>query len=203
MPDRHRVRRAAWLAVGVVAATFAGACGSGDDGGDGDEAASGTTAQGATSTTTTTSETTTTTVAAEGPEEWIEAVRDVNERDFALLSDPDPGRLAEIYSATCECWDDQLGTVEFLAERGERFEGEPPIVLSVRHEGALADGAVHQLTVEARTNPMRRIDADGNVVQELPASEPSCMSLGLRADGPDGAWRVHSQTTLPECPEAS
>jgi hypothetical protein len=193
MSDRRQIRPAIWVLLAVAAPVFVGACGSDDS----DDATPTSTERS-----TTTAPATTSTVPAEGPQEWIEAVRDVNERDFALLSDPEPSRLADVYSETCECWSDQLETVEFLAERDEHFEGEPPTVLFVRHEGEIA-GEVHQLTVKARTNTVRRVDADGNAVQEIPASEPSCMSIGLRADGPGDAWRVYSQTTLPQCPEGS
>lgn len=196
MPDRRIIRPGARaLLVAALAAQLTG-CG-GDDGG---EAATTTTEQAAA--TTSAPEATTTTVAAEGPPEWIEAVQEVNERELTLLSDPDPGRLQEVYAETCECWDDQLETVEYLADRGEHFEGEPATVLFVRHEAEIAD-AVHQLTVKARTNRLTRVDADGDLVQELPASEPSCMSIGLRADGPSGAWRVYSRTPLPQCPAGS
>lgn len=59
------------------------------------------------------------------------------------------------------------------------------------------------LTVQIQAEPQQRVDQDGNVVQEVPAqSEPSCVSLTLRPDGLEGAYRVHTQLALTDCPSA-
>jgi hypothetical protein len=200
----HRGRPALLAAVlpTVVLLAVATACGGSDDDADRQEAPR----DSVESTTDDNSEpgaSTTTTVAAEGPSEWVEVARDVNRRDFALLESPDPDALSQVYAESCECWDDHLGTVRYLAERREHFEGQPTNVLFVRHEGTIGDGELHQITVKAQTNPAQRVDADGSVVQELSAGEPACVSLGLRADGADGAWRIYSETQLPECPEGA
>lgn len=190
---RSFVRRAIPLALAMAA--LGAACG----GGDGEDAATTTSTRTESTTTSTTAPTTT--VAAEGPEEWVRVAQDLNRREFELLEDPNPDELARLYAESCECWQERLDTVEFLAERNEHFEGQPTSVLYVRYEGEFAAGDLHRLTVKAQANAARRVDEDGGVVQELPAGEQSCVSLGIRSDGAGGAWRIYSRTPLPACPE--
>lgn len=191
-PRRWLGRRA--LPLVLATAVLGAGCG-GDDG----EGAGTTTSTHRESTTSTTASTTT--VAAEGPEEWVRVAQDLSTREFELLNDPKPDELSQLYAESCECWDERLETVEFLSGRNEHLEGEPTSVLYVRYESEIAEGELHRLTVKAQTNAARRVDENGRFVQELPAGDPSCTSLGIRPDGAGGAWRIYSRTELPACPE--
>lgn len=191
-PTTHR-HPSRILVVGafVLVATFA-ACSSDDDSDDADEP------------TTTTSSTTTTTQPAEGPAEWLEVAQDIYDRDFALLQDPDPEKVKELYAETCNCWEDRHGTVEFLATEGEHVEGEAARVLSVELEQSDEVNDFVDLTIKVQAKAQRRVDADGDIAQEIPAqTEPTCVSTTVRPDGTDGAYRVHTQLALTGCPEES
>jgi hypothetical protein len=147
------------------------------------------------------SSTTTTTSPAEGPAEWVEVAQDIYDRDFALLQDPDPAAVADLYAETCDCWADINTTVEFLVAEGEHVEGSPARVVSVAVEQVDDVNDFVDLTVQIQAEPQQRVDQDGTVVQEVPAqTEPSCVSLTLRPDGPDDAYRVHTQLALTDCP---
>jgi hypothetical protein len=181
----------------VLLLTAAGCGGSGDD----EDGRSGTTADTAASSTTQPDGDTTTTVAAEGPAEWVDVARGLYERDYQMRADPDPDRVADLYAESCSCWEAQLGTVEFLADNDQHIEGQAANVLFVKHEQSDPETGLENLTVQGQTNPLRRVSADGDVIEEIPPDEPSCIAYALLADGPDGSYRIYSQTTLPACPE--
>jgi hypothetical protein len=189
----HRHHRATWTLISACALLLLAACGSDDD----DDDASATTQPEET----TTIEATSTTVAAEGPEEWVDVTRDLNERYFDLLQNPDPGRVAEVYAETCECWQQNYDTIKVLADGGEHIEGAPVAVTFVKLEQQDPATEAVDLTVrELMTGPWQRVDENGAVVQELPADEPGCSALTLFPDGPDGTYRIHSQVALTGCP---
>lgn len=152
----------------------------------------------------TTTESTTTTVVAEGPEEWVEVAGDLLNNYFALLEAPDADRVSSVYAETCDCWQQRYDTVKVLADAGQRIEGGPPDLLFVQyHDDAEHLGAAY-LVVKAESGPRSRVDADGEVVQEIPApDEPACSAWTLFADGPDGGYRIHSELTLEGCPPGS
>jgi hypothetical protein len=195
---QRRTGAPAWWAAAVLVAIFALAagCGGSDDHGDEPSESTAPTSTDGTAQPDTTE-------AAEGPREWVEVAQDLYQRDFALRSDPEPSRVADLYSETCTCWEDQSGTVEFLAENHERIEGTAATVVFVRHELTDPETGLVNLTVKGQTNPLRRVSSDGEVVQEIPADEPSCIAYALLADGPGGAYRIYSMTSLPECPEGA
>lgn len=155
--------------------------------------------------TTTSSEpepTTTTTVAAKGQQEWVAAVQDLYERWSVLLKDPDPDRVSEVYAETCECWDTNYGTVEFLASSSSAIEGPPTQVLFVHHEQTNEQSGLVHLTVKLHQDDLRRVDS-GEVVEEIPADgdgDGSCAAITIRQDGPGDAWRIYSELTLTGCP---
>jgi hypothetical protein len=181
------------LAVILLAVTSAASCGGSDDDGE-SSATTETTTDGSTATTATT-------VAAEGPPEWVEVARDLMQRSFELRQDPDLDRLADLYAEGCDCWEQERETIQFLIDNGEHIEGRPAEVLFVRHELTDEETGLVNITVQARTSPMQRVDADGQVVQEIPAEDPSCVAYAILDDGPGGAWRIYSETGLPDCPE--
>jgi len=194
-PLRH-TRRATWTLIVASFLLVLAACGSDDDD------ASDTTQPDEP---TTTEATTTTTLAAEGPEEWIDVVRDLNERYFDLLQNPDPARVAEVYAETCPCYQQNYDTVKLLADDDEHIEGGPVAVTFVKLElNDPATGAVDLTVREVMPEPWTRVDATGATVQEFPVdTEPSCTALTLFADGPEGGYRIHSQTGLTGCPPGS
>jgi hypothetical protein len=202
---RRRPRRTVLLAALLAAGLLAAACG----GDDGDEETSGTTTttaedEATTTSTATTVESTTTTVATQGDAEWVDVARSIYERNFALLADPDPARVTDLYAETCACFGPHMDTVEFLASRGEHVEGQAASVLFVKYEQTDATTGLVDLTVKGQANPLRRVRADGTVVEEFPTEDaPSCVSFSLRPDGPGGAYRVYSQTDLSGCPEGA
>ena len=193
---RH-TRRATWALIGAGVLLLLTACGSDDDDDD--------TADTTQPEETTTTEATTTTLAAEGPEEWIEVVRDLNQRYFDLLQDPDPNRVAEVYAETCPCWQQNYDTIKLLADDDEHIEGAPGAVTFVKLErNDPATGAVDLTVRQVMPTPWTRVDATGATVQELPVDpDPGCTALTLFADGPGGAYRIHSQVGLAGCPPGS
>jgi hypothetical protein len=198
---QRRTGSPAWWAAAVAVVLFAlpAGCGGSDDADDAGGEPPESTAPASTDDT----EPPDATAAAEGPREWVEVARDLYERDFALRSDPEPSRVADLYSETCSCWEDQSGTIEFLAENNERIEGSAATVLFVRHELTDPETGLVNLTVKGQTNSLRRVSSDGELVQEIPADEPSCIAYALLADGPGGIYRIYSMTSLPECPEGA
>jgi hypothetical protein len=196
MPRHPTPRRAAALAVAALVALIA-ACGGGSD--DEDDASPITTTE--TTQVTPDEPTAETTTAAEGPPEWVDVARDLQRRVFALQTDPDLDRLADVYAETCECWDRARTTIQFLADRNQRIEGRAPEVRFVRHEATDEQTGLVNLTVMGESTDLRRVSADGDVVEEIPAVGQGCVAYSVRADGPDGAWRIYGETSLPECPE--
>jgi len=196
MRPHRNSRPATWALIGATLLLLGTACG------DDDENDSSDTTQ---PDSTTTTESTTTTIAAEGPEEWIEVVRDLNQRYFALLQEPDPAQVATVYAETCACYQQNHDTVQLLADDDEHLEGAPVSVTFVKLEREdPVTGAVELTVREVMPEPWRRVDASGATVQEFPVdSEPSCTALTLFADGPDGGYRIHSQSGLTGCPPGS
>lgn len=193
-PHRH-TRRATWALIGAGLLLLGAACGGDDD----DDSANTTQPEPVTTT-----ESTPTTIAAEGPEEWIEVVRDLNERYFDLLQNPDPTKVAEVYAETCPCYEQNHNTVTVLADGDEHIEGAPVSVSFVNLErNDPVTGAVDLTVKQIMPTPWTRVDANGEMVQELPVVDPSCTALTLFADGPNGAYRIHSQTGLTGCPPGS
>lgn len=193
-PHRHP-RPATWALIGATLLLLGTACG------DDDEDDSSDTTQPEQTTTT---ESTTTTIAAEGPEEWIDVVRNLNQRYFALLQDPDPAQVATVYAETCPCYQPNHETVTVLADGREHIEGDPVSVTFVRLERQDPTTQAVELTVkEVRPEPWQRVGQDGAVVQELPPTEPSCAALTLFPDGAGGEYRIHSHTLLTGCPPGS
>ena len=189
-----------WVPALVLAVLLgATACGGSDEEADSPDS----TEEPSAPTTAPTGDATTTTVAAEGPAEWVAVAQDLYERDFQLRAEPDPERVADLYAETCDCWDEQLSTVEFLVDNGEHFEGQAADVVYVEHEMTDPETGLVNLTVQGRTNPLRRVSSDGDVVQEIPADQLSCVAYAVLADGPDGAYRIYSATALPACPEGA
>lgn len=190
-------RPATWTLLGAsVLLILLAACGSDDD----DDNSVDTTEPEETTTT----EATTTTLAAEGPEEWIEVVRDLNDRYFDLLQNPDSNRVAEVYAETCPCWQQNHQTVTVLADGDEHIEGQPVSVTFVKLEqNDPATQAVDLTVKEVRPEPWQRVDEQGTVVQELPPTEASCSALTLFPDGPNGEYRIHSHVDLTGCPPGS
>lgn len=136
----------------------------------------------------------------EGPEEWVDVVRDLEEREFALIHDPDPDRVADLYTEDCACYEGKVETARFLVERGEHFEGRPRLVLAVREDSA--EGGSVQLTVQVRSQPVRRVDADGALVEDLVTDpdESTCLALDLVEDD-DGTYRIAGTEGAPCPPE--
>lgn len=169
--------------------------------GNGEASTTTTEATTTTSTTTTTTAPTTTTVAIAGPEPWTDVVRDIYRRNWALYTNPDPAAVSRVYADECECHQSFADTIEFLASHGERLVGEPPHPVAVRAEGPTTPDGSQLLTVKVDAGPQQRVDANGNVVQEIPDGEPSCVSLFVRPDGANGAYRVHDLFIPQGCPE--
>jgi hypothetical protein len=195
---RRRSRRTILLAALFAACLLAAACG-GDDGGEETSGTTTTTAEDDATTTSTTTRagSTSTTVATQGDAEWIDVARSVFDRDFALLNNPDPARVTDLYAETCPCMGPSRDTVEFLASRNEHVEGQAASVLFVRHENTDDTTGLVDLTIEIQANPLSRVAADGTVVEEFSQGESSsCLSYSLRPDGPGGAYRVYSLTNL-------
>jgi hypothetical protein len=191
MRPQRQTHRATWALIGA-ALLLGTACG------DDDEDDSSDTIQ---PDSTTTTESTTTTIAAEGPEEWIEVVRDLNQRYFALLQDPDPAQVATVYAETCPCYQQNHDTVQVLADGDEHIEGVPVGVSFVKLERQDPTTQAVELTIrEVMTDGWRRVDQEGTVVQDLPADEPGCAALTLFPDGADGSYRIHNRTPLTGCP---
>lgn len=193
--NRWRVLVSTLSALMLVAG--ASACGGSDDDTDGSQPDS----DQRTTTSRPDDANTSTTVEAEGPAEWVDVVYDIFERSFELRANPDPSRVGDLYSETCDCWEDQQATVQFLLDNDERIEGQAAQLLFVRHEQTDPETGLVNLTVMARTGALRRVSADGELVEEIPAEEPGCVAYALLDDGPGGAYRIYSQTALPACPE--
>ena len=192
-PQRHTRRATRALVVGAGLLLLGAACGGDDD----DDSANTTQPQRST----TTAESTTTTIAAQGPEEWIEVVRDLNDRYFDLLQNPDPNRVADVYAETCPCYQQNHDTVQVLADGNEHIEGAPVAVSFVKLERQDQTTQAVDLTIrEVMTDAWQRVDQNGTVVQDLPADEPGCAALTLFPDGANGAYRIHNRTPLTGCP---
>lgn len=175
----------------ALVATVSAACGS-DDNNNTDKP------------TTTTTSTTSTTTPAEGPKEWVEVAQDIYDRDFALLKEPDPAKVKDLYAETCNCWKSQVETVNFLATEGEHVEGESAKVLLVKLEQKDQTTGFVDLTVKVQARPQQRVDSEGKVIQDFPASDrPSCVSISVVPDGRDDAYRVHTKLSLSGCPDAT
>lgn len=183
--------RARLTASAITLALLIASCGGDDDNDASPERSTPTTAE------------TTTTEPAVGPEEWVEVARDLYQRNLDLLADPDPDRVSDLYAETCECWDASVSIVEALANDGHHVEGQPTSVLFVNHEQTDETGFV-TLTVRLQANPLREVDANGELVEEYPSpAEPGCVSLTLLPDGPDDAYRIHNELPLTGCPPGS
>lgn len=123
------------VAAGLVALSLlAAACGDDDVESTDEEAATSTTASGD-ATTTTSEETTTTTVAAEGPQEWVDVVRDLEARRAELYANPDLDALADLYAETCLCWDQHEFSISDQVESGVTLEPDffDPVTAVTRH----------------------------------------------------------------------
>jgi hypothetical protein len=181
----------------VVLGLVLGACG-----GDDDEESSETTTTEPGDATTTAADSASTTTATEGDDEWVEVARGLYTRYADLLANPDPDRVGELYAETCSCWDEFFGTVEFLASEGDHIEGQPTSVTFVQHEMTDPATGLVDLTVKGQANELHRVDSDGSVVEEYPAEDaPGCTSFSIKPDGPEGAYRIYSETPLTGCPE--
>ena len=203
MPHHHRRSHATGILASLLSVGLLAAACAGDD----DEQTSDTTESTANQdpesattsgdSTTTSSESTTTTVETRGDAQWVDVARSLFERNFALLNDPDPDRLTDLYAETCPCLGPQKDTVEFLASRNEHVEGQAASVLFVRHEGTEQTTGLVELTIEIQANALRRVSADGAVVEEFPEDDSSsCLAFSVRPDGPGGAYRIYSETSL-------
>ena len=196
-PMRHLPAKKAWVVLLLVLALSA--CGGGDD--DSDEDADRSTTTADETTTSAAPEETTTTVAAEGPAEWVDAMRNIEERRLALAQDPDPDAIAMLYSEDCSCWAAETDPIRELADLDHHLEGEPRTVLAVWHWGTDEFG-FSDITVQLLAHPLRELDAQGTVIQEFPASgDPICFAYTVQPDGPEGSYRVHELTRLQACPE--
>lgn len=183
----------------VLVAIALSACGSGDGGGDDEQASRPSTTDEGTSTTS--AERATTTVAAQGPAEWVEVARDVEERRMALAREPNPEAIATLYSEDCSCWAAETDPIRQLAELGHHLEGEPRTVLAVWHWGTDQHG-FEDVTVKLLAHPLREVDAEGTLVQELSVSgDPICIAFTWLPDGPGQRYRVHQATRTPTCPD--
>jgi hypothetical protein len=191
-PHRTTHRATRTLIGATCVLLLAVACGGDDD----DDSADNTQPERSTTTASTT-----TTLPADGPQEWIDVVRGLNRRYFDLLQNPDPAKVADVYAETCPCYEQNHNTVQVLADGNEHIEGDPVAVTFVKLErNDPATQAVDLTIRELMTGDWQRVDQSGKVIQGLPADEPGCTALTLFPDGQDGAYRIHSRTTLTGCP---
>lgn len=187
-------------AVALAMLVALASCGGGGDADDSEDAGRSTTTADE-ATTSAAPEETTTTVAAEGPAEWVDAMRNIEERRLALAQDPDPDAIATLYSEDCSCWAAETDPIRELADLDHHLEGEPRTVLAVWHWGTDEFG-FSDITVQLLAHPLRELDAQGTVFQEFPASgDPICFAYTVQPDGPEGSYRVHELTRLQACPE--
>lgn len=192
------------LPIVLVLAPLAAACGGDDGGGDaraGRDGGSSTTREEPAASASPSDATTA--VPAQGPEQWVTVVREVQQRWYEVLQDPDPATVDEVYVRTCECWTMKFDTVQRLASQGWHAEGQPTDVLAVREESLDERDNVSTvtLTTQVRQRHLRVLDGDGQTVDEFFSDEPvSCVSLGLRSDA-DAPYRITHELPLADCPD--
>jgi hypothetical protein len=190
MPRLRGVTLTAVLGTFLLATT---ACGGGDD----EESAD----DGNARESTTTTAAPTTTVEAIGPPEWVDVVRDLQQRIYELESDPNPDLVPTIWSEEGPDYQGVLENAQELHEAGQHYVGDPKQVVFVAMRTP-DDTENPTLTVRYTRPPWQLLDENDNVVEEFPGAGPgNCTSLNLTRDGPDGSYRVWSDTPLDGCPE--
>lgn len=116
--------------------------------------------------------------------------RDIYERQFALVNEPDPARVDDLYSPDCECYAQRTESVGAYVASGWRVEGTPSEVLRVIDE----DGSesAPRMTVQLRPD-QRIVDENGQDVAniDLPTT-PQCEILGLEQLD-DGTYLITEQ----------
>ena len=104
--------------------------------------------------------------------------RDIYDRQFALLNEPDPAHLDDLYNPDCDCYDQRKGALEAYAGEGWHVEGTPSEVLRVIDE----DGSesAPRMTVQLRLD-QRVVDRNGQDVENFPdlPTTPRCEIVGL------------------------
>lgn len=201
-------RRIPIVGIGILAGlTFAGGC---DSSSDDTPDPTTTTVDAETTTTTSTAESTTTTVeattstvvgsidptAVEGPAEWVPIVVDVYNRIHSLDVDPDPARVAEVFSEQYSGFDDEVETQTFLATEG--VHADRPVRRVVRVEGPTDEtGGTAQFVVTVVYEPFQLVYDDGRVFQEITEVPGEVQELlRIAPDGPGGAYRVVLKETV-------
>jgi hypothetical protein len=147
------------------------------------------------STATTTSPTTTTSgtidpAQVEGPAEWVPVVVDVYNRLHSLDVDPDPARVAGVFSEQYSGFQDQVDTATFLSDEGVHADG--PVRRVIRVEGPTDQtGGTVQFVVTVEYQPFNLVYDDGRVFQEITDVPGEIQELlRLTPDGPAGTYRI-------------
>jgi hypothetical protein len=117
--------------------------------------------------------------------------RDIYEREFALLNEPDPVRLDDLYSPDCDCYALRKETVEAAADLGWRLDGTASEVLQVTDEGG--SESAPRFTVQLRSD-QRFLDDQGQEVEAASTvpDGPYCQILGLEQVD-DDTYRITDQ----------
>jgi hypothetical protein len=189
MPRLRGVTLAAALGAFVLATT---ACG-----GDDDEAAGDPSDRGSTTTTAAS----TTTVEAVGPPEWVDVVRDLQQRINQIETAPDPEQVGTAWSEDGPDYQAVVEETRRLQEAGQHYVREPKQVVFVRIETP-DDVDNPRLTIRYTRPRWELVDEAGTVVDDFPGAEPgNCVSVALTHDGPDGSYRIWGETSLTGCPQ--
>lgn len=207
-----RRRRFPTVGIGILAGlTFAAGCDSSSDEPPDTtttttDAESTTTTSAADTTTTTgeatTGEATTSTIAGsidpaavEGPAEWVPTVVDVYNRIYSLDVEPDPARVAEVFSEQYESFQSEVDTQTFLASEGLHAEGQPPRI--VRVEGPIdQEGGTALFAVTIEYFNFQLVRADGSIFQDVTDAAGQVQELlRISPSGPGGTYRVLMKVT--------
>jgi hypothetical protein len=149
--------------------------------------------------TTTTSAVPTTTTSSvdagsvEGPAEWVPVVVDVYSRIHSLDIDPDPARVASVFSEQYENLQHEIDTQTFLAGEGLHAEGPAPRL--IRIDGPLdQDGGTALFAVTIEYSNFQLVRADGSVYQDVTNAAGQVQELiRISPSGAGGSYRVLSK----------
>lgn len=105
---------------------------------------------------------------------------------YGLSADPDPARVADVYTQDCPCFEEFLAAVEQLERDGRRFVGPVPTVLEWNVAQRNPDGYV--IRVRRQRNGAQELDAAGTVVRDYPQRPPDELFVTIRRDAE--LWRI-------------
>ena len=104
-----------------------------------------------------------------------------------------------MYSENCDCFAGFLQASQDLVAQGHRLCGASRLDRSPSAPRVKAAAGSRRVTVRVEVPPAQLIDANGNVVQELPGQGEICESLLLQPSGAGGAYQIHDYFVPEQC----